>query len=109
VPRTLGGVKMPSERAAAILSRHQARSFSVAPHASSARRPSGPSEMPDEGCVGHASSPGTSLGGAGRSSTGTSGAPVVRSRTNTRPILVVTAIAGVPSRQAKSVGCDATS
>ena len=100
---------MPSERAAAIFSRHHARSFSVAPHASSARRLSGTTEMPEEGCVGHASSPGTSLGGAGRSSTGSSGAPVTRSRTNTRPILVVMAIAGVPSRQENSVGWEATS
>ena len=100
---------MPSERDAAIFSRHHLRSSAVAPHASLAVSRSGTTEMPEKGCVGEASSPGTSLFGTARSSTAMRGVPVSRSSTNTRPIFVVIAIAGVPSFHAKRVGCEATS
>src|SRR5579871_2030054 len=43
------------------------------------------------GCVGHDSSPGTSERGTLRSSTGQIGLPVTRSKTNTKPCLVVCA------------------
>ena len=104
MPRRLGGVKMPSERDAAIFSRHHARSSGVAPQASSAPSRSGISEMPENGCVGEASSPGTSLAGTARSSMGMSGAPVSRLSTKIRPIFVAIATAGVPSFQVNSVG-----
>src|ERR1700743_700854 len=108
VPCKLGGVKIPSDREALIRSSHHLRSSSVLPNASLGFNPSGTVEIPD-GCVGHASSPGISVFGTATSSTGNSGLPFSRFNTNTRPIFVVIAIAGVLSFHVNSVGCDATS
>ena len=109
VPCRLGGVKISPDRAAFIFSVHHCFSCASLPQASSGDNFSGTREMAEAGCVGQDSSPGTSLLGTGRSSIGKSAAPVRRLRTNTRPIFVVMAIAGVPSFQANSAGCDATS
>ena len=49
----------------------------------------------DIGCVGHDSSPGISLAGNGFSSIGNIGSPVTLSNTNTKPLLVATATAGI--------------
>ena len=49
------------------------------------------------GCVGDAISPGTLLGGTGRSSTGNTGVPVVRSSTYSIPDLPVWITAGMPA------------
>ncbi len=79
-PCRLGGVKMPSFRNPAIRARHASRSSGVAPHASSAEtcwRETAGSDT-GNGCVGDAASPGTSLFGTGRSSTGNTGTPVSR-------------------------------
>ena len=84
VPCKLGGVKIPSEREALIRSSHHFRSSSLMPNASLGFSPSGTVEIP-EGCVGHASSPGMSLFGTGRSSTGNSGLPFSRFSANARP------------------------
>src|ERR1700743_3050322 len=108
VPCKLGGVKIPSDREAAMRSAHHLRSSSVVPNASLTFSPSGTVEIP-EGCVGQASSPGMSVFGTATSSTGNNGLPFNRLSTNTRAIFVVIAIAGVLSFQVKSVGCDATS
>ncbi|PYR16043.1 MAG: hypothetical protein DMF98_28490, partial [Acidobacteria bacterium] len=48
-----------------------------------------------KGCVGHDSSPGTSLFGTGRSSTGQSGVPVTRSNTYSSPNFVACATTSV--------------
>ena len=47
------------------------------------------------GCVGHASSPGKSLGGTGRSSIGQSGSPVTRLNTNRKPCFDANATASI--------------
>src|SRR3954453_6583594 len=47
-----------------------------------------------KGCVGQDSSPGTWLFGTGRSSTPNTGLPVSRLRTKSKPIFVISAIAG---------------
>ncbi len=67
VPRTLGGVKMPSLRSAAIFSRHFPRSQGVSPHASSGRSCCGTSAagFVGNGWVGEVCSPGTSVCGTG--------------------------------------------
>ena len=80
-PSRLGGVKIPSERLAAILSRHLPRSHGVSPQASSGESPGGCSGggSVGKGCVGESLSPGPPACGTGRSSTGKSGAPVSRS------------------------------
>ena len=109
VPCRLGGVKISPLRAALIFSVHHCFSCASFPQASSGDNFSGTREIVDAGCVGQASSPGMSLLGTARSWMGKSGAPVSRFRTNTRPIFVVIAIAGVPSFHANNVGCDATS
>ena len=49
------------------------------------------------GCVGQDASPGTSLCGMGRSSTGNTGTPFLRSRMKTRPIFVTSTRAGFVS------------
>ena len=49
VPRRLGGVKIPSERERASMSRHHFTSSGVGPHASSGVNDSGTSEMVREG------------------------------------------------------------
>src|SRR5438128_11315394 len=108
VPCTLGGVKIPSDREAAIRSSHHFLSSGVYPNPSPAFNPSGTVEMP-EGCVGQAVSPGISLFGTACSVTGNSGFPFLRSSTNTRPIFVVIAIEGVLSFHSNNVGCEATS
>src|SRR2546430_15994653 len=99
---------MPSEREAAILSAQDFLSSGVMPQASSGVKPSGTAEML-EGCVGQDSSPAMSVFGTDFSSTGMSGAPLVRLRTKIRPIFVVMAMAGVSFFQVKRVGCEATS
>ena len=100
---------MPSQRDAWILSRHQRISSGVGPQASAGEICSGTSEIVEKGCVGQLCSPGISVCGTGRSSTGKRGAPVRRLSTKTCPILVLITIAGVPSFQVNSVGCEATS
>ena len=92
-----------SLRSAATVSRHHPASTSAA---ASVCGTSG--AHAGNGCVGEASSPGTSLFGTGRSSTGTSGLPVSRSSTNSVPIFVLTATAGRP-RKSISSGAAATS
>jgi hypothetical protein len=77
-------VNIPSERDALILSAHHWRPCAVAPQASSEVSISGTSEIEGDGCVGHVSSPVTSLCGTASSSTGSSGAPVRRSSTTMR-------------------------
>ena len=104
MPRSVGGVKMPSAREALSLSWHHFKASGVGPQASAAEIFSGTSEMVENGCVGHVSSPAISVCGNGRSSTGSKGAPVSRFRTNTWPILVLITTAGVPSFQVNSVG-----
>src|SRR5437868_7861173 len=98
VPSRLGGVKMPSSRSPRV---------SVW-HAVSGERPShacGLNGGSDEnGCVGHARSPGTVLAGTGRSSTGKIGAPVSRLSTNIIPVLVVWITAGWPFTVASNGG-----
>ena len=94
----------------AILSRHHERDCSVTPNASSALISMGTSGRGSvgKGWVGHASSPGTSLAGTRRSSTGKSGSPVSRLRRNRNPILVGCASAGIsrpPRCIVKSTGC----
>src|SRR5207302_4306015 len=87
VPRSDGGVKIPSLRSGARRSRQAARSASLIPHTpASFCGTSGGFDV--DGYVGHAVTPGTSLGGTLRSSTLMSGLPVARSRTNKLPILV---------------------
>ena len=78
-------VAQPGER-----SRHAARCSGVGARGRPRSRRCGTSGggALGTGCVGHARSPGTSLAGTGRSSTGNSGAPVARSSTNTKPCLV---------------------
>ena len=109
VPLRLGGVKMPSDREALTFSWHHWTSAGVGPQASFAAKPVGTSEIVGNGCVGELCSPGTSVWGTARSSTGKSGAPVRRFSTNTWPILVLMTTAGVPSFHVTSVGCAATS
>src|ERR1700733_13619375 len=109
VPSKLGGVNMPSQREDLILFRHHATSSGVGPHASSGEIFSGAREMVEKGCVGQLSSPGISLLGTARSSTGSKGTPVSRLSTKVWPIFVLMTIAGAPSFQVKSVGCEATS
>ena len=58
----------------------------------------------ENGCVGHACSPGTVLAGTRRSSTGKIGAPVPRLSTNIIPVLVVWITAGCPLTVASSGG-----
>ena len=81
VPCTLGGVKiLIIAEARPKLVRQKSRSAVVGPHASSAERcctASGGGAV-GKGCVGDATSPGTSLFGTGRSSTGKTGTPVSR-------------------------------
>src|SRR5689334_5686929 len=72
VPFRLGGVKIPSVRMAHVLSAHQAESAGVALHTSSGPKCSGTSEMVENGWVGDVLSPGMSVRGTARSSTGTS-------------------------------------
>src|SRR3954452_22386908 len=73
VPCKLGGVKIPSDREAAILSSHHFLSSGVNPNPnpSPAFNPSGAVETP-EGCVGQAVWPGISLFGTAFSGTGNS-------------------------------------
>src|SRR5437016_14076940 len=99
---------MPSEREAAILSAQDFLSSGVMPQESSGVRPSGTAEIA-EGCVGQDSSPAMSVFGTGFSSTGMSGAPLVRLRTKTRPIVVVVALAGGWCFQVMGHGCEAMS
>ena len=97
VPLKLGGVKIPSFLTPSTISRQAARSSGVAPHTSSTLKRCGLSgSMPAvNGCVGDASSPGTSLGGTGRSSIGKTGSPFSRLRTNSMPVLVAWITAGI--------------
>ena len=97
VPRSEGGVKIPSDRTPASCARHHARDESLTAKTSDTENCVGPSGAGTvgRGCVGHASSPGTSLLGTARSETGKSGLPVSRSRTNTYPIFVVSMSAGM--------------
>ena len=96
VPRTLGGVKIPSLRRLSIAAWQAARSASVAPHTSSGVRRCGLSGAITavNGSVADACSPGMSLAGTGRSSTGKIGRPVSRSSTNSMPVLVACSTAG---------------
>ena len=78
VPCRLGGVKMPCDRSLATIPRHSSRSAGVGPHTvSGVSGPCGISSgsFGEVGCVGHAASPATSLGGVARSSTSKSGLP----------------------------------
>src|SRR4030095_11559122 len=79
-----GGVKMPSERIDAMISRHLPLSDGVKPHASSGPNVSGCSGpgCVGKGCVGESTSPGTPPCGTGRSSTGNSGSPPRRTGEN---------------------------
>ena len=63
----------------------------------------------DSGCVGEVTSPGMSLLGTARSSTGNSGAPVSRSSTNNCAVLVPCSTAARPSGNVISAGGDALS
>jgi len=94
--------------------RHAARIESVTANASPAASDSGTRRNADggNGWVGEATSPGTSLVGTGRSSTGKRGTPLLRSRMKRCPILVATATAGMeslPRRSANSTGWAGTS
>src|SRR6266850_5798346 len=109
LPTRLGGVKIPSDRDALIFSWHHCTSAGLGPQASLDSNLSGTREMVEKGCVGQLCSPLMSDCGTGRSSTGSRGAPVRRFRTKTRPIFVLIAMAGVPSFQLNSNGCEATS
>src|SRR5882724_9293133 len=79
-PFKLGGVKMPSLRNFLMVSRQFSRSCGVGPHASSADIccAANGGGATGNGCVGDVTSPGTSLCGTGRSSTGNTGFPVSR-------------------------------
>src|SRR5579871_794707 len=95
LPVTLGGVNIPSARRLSICSLHAAFSSGVRPHASRLRILCGLSgAVVGYGCVGELTSPGTSLFGTLRSSTGKIGRPFTRSSRNKLPIFVVTATAG---------------
>jgi len=114
LPRTLGGVKMPSERRLPILLRQSSRSCGVAPHASSTLSVCGTSGggAMGKGCVAADASPATSLFGTARSSTPKSGVPVSRPSTNTFPVLLPWMTTGTsrPSRRSvATIGCDALS
>src|ERR1700730_16616807 len=76
VPCKLGGVKIPSEREVLMRSSHHCFSSALGPQASLVFKPSGTVEIP-EGCVGHGSSPGISLFGTARFSTGSRGVAFV--------------------------------
>ena len=106
-PLSDGGVKIPSLRSDARNARQVSRSASFIPHTwGSVCGTSGGFVV--NGCVGAASSPGISLFGTGRSSTGINGLPVARSSTNRFPIFVDCSTAGVPF-QSTSTGCAGTS
>src|SRR6266545_735631 len=78
-------------------SRHLARSQGVMPQASSGEmviRASGRGAV-GKGCVGQVCSPGTSVCGTGRSSTGKIGSPVSLLSRKRNPILVACATAGI--------------
>src|SRR4029077_19431938 len=79
-PLIEGGVKIPSERNASIRLRHWRRSKNVTPNASSAETACGTigGGNSGNGCVGDASSPGTSDLGTGFSVIGKIGSPVMR-------------------------------
>ena len=114
VPFSDGGVKNPSARSALIVARHQLRSSSFVPQASPGFNAVGASARGavGNGCVGDAISPGTSLFGTARSSTGMSGAPVSRFRMKRWPVFDATPTAATvrPSlRHSKRIGGDATS
>ncbi len=114
VPCSDGGVKMGPARSDAISARHWSRPSGVTPKASSAVIRAGTRRKGSagNGWVGHACSPGTSLGGTGRSSTGKSGVPRTRSSRKTWPIFVPTATAGIarpPRRNVTRTGCAGTS
>src|ERR1019366_6292764 len=102
-PLTLGGVKIPSARLLRIMSWHHLRSSSVRPQAFSAVSDCGTSGLGriGNGCVEEVFSRGTSLAGAGRSSTPKIGSPVSRFSRNRFPVFDPTAIAGIslPSRR----------
>ena len=92
-----GGLNKPV-RAFEMRSRQAARSASLmrygvrSPGFTTWRAEGGNEE---NGCVGQACSPGTSLFGTGRSSMGHTGSPVTRSNTNTKPCLVACATASM--------------
>ena len=87
---TAGGVNNPPLRALAILSFHDARSSGVRMYGlisftlSDCLAKGG--GLVGKGCVGHASSPGTSLFATGRSSIGQIGSPVTRLKTYRKPV-----------------------
>src|SRR6266581_4171507 len=97
VPCVLGGVNGPSLRSAARMSWQAALASGVGPQASSAEYRSGTrgGVTAVKGCVRDATSPGTVLGGTGRSSTGKIGVPVVRSSTYSIPDFPVWMTAGI--------------
>ena len=90
VPWRLGGVKIPSLRNCAMVLRHASRSWGVGPQASAAESVCAASGggASGNGCVGEVTSPGTSLCGTGRSSTGNTGLPVSRFSTYSMPDLL---------------------
>src|SRR2546428_13764783 len=93
---------------------HAPRTESVIANASPAASDSGTRRNADggNGWVGEATSPGTSLVGTGRPSTGRGGTPLLRSRTKRGPILVATptpAEEPLPPPTASSHGAAGTS
>jgi hypothetical protein len=83
MPSSDGGVYRGPRRYFFISAWASALSSGVRSNASSSVTPCGENAggLVGNGCVGHASSPGTSLFGAGRSSMGHTGLPVTRSNT----------------------------
>ena len=110
----LGGVNKPSLRRLASFSRHSRRSNRASPQASSALRlwEAMGGGTKGKGWVGAERSPGTSVCGTGRSRTGNRGAPVSRSSTKTKPVLVAWATAGTgraPRSRVTRVGMEGRS
>src|SRR6266567_6834743 len=94
-----GGVNRPSLRMLAIRSFHEARSCGVRIYGFTSAavircRANGGGRV-GIGWVGHACSPGISLGGTGRSSIGQRGLPVTRSKTYRKPCCVAWATASI--------------